>query len=106
MSISEASGRRPHLVVDILYYVTAIFFFGYLFAYFWTSEGGPTFLAMTLVPVTYILFVLMALREDDLYPSLPLSANYVFAAVYIACALFVAWRSEEHTSELQSRVDS
>jgi len=90
MSVSEASAARPRLIVDILYYITAIFFFVYLFAYFWTSEGGPTFLAMTLVPVTYILFVLLALREDDLYPSLPAAVNYIFAAVYIVCALGVA----------------
>ena len=43
MSTSEASAPRPRLIVDILYYITAIFFFVYLFAYFWTSEGGPTF---------------------------------------------------------------
>ena len=58
--------------------------FVYLFYYFWTSEGGPTLLAMTLVPVTYVLFVLNALRENDLYPGLPPAANYVIAAVYIA----------------------
>src|SRR5437762_7161357 len=90
MSTSEASAPRPRLIVDVLYYLTAIFFFVYLFTYFWTSEGGPTFLAMTLVPVTYILFVLLALREDDLYPSLPSAVNYLLAAVYIACALGVA----------------
>src|SRR3954464_3369583 len=90
MSVNEAPASRPRFIVDVLYYLTAIFFFAYLFAYFWTSEGGPTFLAMTLVPVTYILFILSALREDDLYPSLPTAVNYIFAAVYIACALFVA----------------
>ena len=90
MSVSEASTPRSRLIVDILYYITAIFFFVYLFAYFWTSEGGPTFLAMTLVPITYILFVLLALREDDLVPSLPATVNYILAAVYVACALGVA----------------
>ena len=90
MSVSEVSALRPRLIVDVLYYITAIFFFVYLLAYFWTSEGGPTFLAMTLVPVTYILFVLLALREDDLYPSVPAAVNYGIAAVYIAVALFVA----------------
>ena len=52
MSVSEAPAARPGLIADVLYYLTAIFFFVYLFLYFWTSEGGPTFLAMTLVPVT------------------------------------------------------
>src|SRR5438105_13879296 len=91
MSTSEASAPRARLIVDVLYYITAIFFFVYLFGYFWTSEGGPTFLAMTLVPVCYILFVLMALRDDDLYPALPPAANYLIAAVYIGCALAVAY---------------
>jgi TRAP transporter 4TM/12TM fusion protein len=100
MSVSEAPAARPGLIADVLYYLTAIFFFVYLFLYFWTSEGGPTFLAMTLVPVTYILFVLLALREDDLYPSWPASVNYGIAAVYIVCALFVAWYMHTEYYEL------
>ena len=81
--------RRPGRASSstCIYYVTAIFFFVYLFIYFWTSEGGPTLLAMTLVPVTYVLFVLNSLRENDLYPGLPPAANYVIAAIYIVCAL-------------------
>src|SRR6185503_7818160 len=45
---------------------------------------------MTLVPVTFVLFVLNSLRDDDLYPGLPPAANYAIAAVYIACALAAA----------------
>src|SRR5436190_13411266 len=82
---------RPRLVIDWLYYLTAIFFFVYLFVYFWTSAGGPTFLAMTLVPVTFVLFVFTALRDDDLYPGLPPTLNYAIAGVYIACSLAVAY---------------
>jgi TRAP-type uncharacterized transport system fused permease subunit len=81
---------RPRFVVECIYYGTAIFFFLYLFAYLWTSEGGPTLLAMTLVPITYVLFVLNGLRENDLYPRLPHAANYVIAAIYIGLALAVA----------------
>jgi TRAP transporter 4TM/12TM fusion protein len=80
---------RSRAIVDCIYYAVAIFFFLYLFSYFWTSEGGPTLLAMTLVPVTFALFVLNALRADDLYPRLPSIANYAIAAVYIGCALAV-----------------
>jgi TRAP transporter 4TM/12TM fusion protein len=68
-----------------------IFFFIYLFVYFWTGEGGPTLLAMTLVPVTYILFILNSLRENDLYPRLSAAPNYLIAAIYIACAFYVAY---------------
>jgi TRAP transporter 4TM/12TM fusion protein len=82
---------RSRIVLDGTYYAVAIFFFLYLFIYFWTSEGGPTLLAMTLVPVTFILYVLNSLREDDLYPRLPQSANYAIAAFYIGLALYVAY---------------
>ena len=72
----------PRLIIDSIYYAFAIFFFVYLFVYFWTSEGGPTLLAMTLVPVTFVLFS-SSLRDNDLYPGLPAAANYVIAAIYI-----------------------
>ena len=72
-AMTDPAAPRSRLVLDCIYYAVAIFFFFYLFVYFWTSEGGPTLLAMTLVPVTFILFVLNSLREDDLYPRLPSS---------------------------------
>jgi TRAP transporter 4TM/12TM fusion protein len=77
-------------ILDGLYYAVAIAFFAYLFFYFWTSEGGPTLLAMTLVPVTFMLFVLTALRENPLYPSLPQRVNDAIAVLYIAAAIAVA----------------
>jgi TRAP transporter 4TM/12TM fusion protein len=71
------------------YYLTALFFFFYLFAYYWTSEGGPVLLAFGLVPVTFILYTLDELRKNSLYPSLPVAANYVIASLYIAVAISV-----------------
>src|SRR5882672_3812084 len=88
--MSDTADHRAHFVIECIYYAAAIFFFLYLFSYFWTSEGGPTLLAMTLVPVTYVLFILGALRDNELYPGLPPFANFVIAAVYIGCALMVA----------------
>ncbi|HKF99971.1 MAG TPA: TRAP transporter large permease subunit, partial [Xanthobacteraceae bacterium] len=88
--MTDTSVPRPRIILDGIYYATAIFFFLYLFAYFWTSAGGPTLLAMTLVPITYILFILNALRENDLYPGLKPRANYVIAAIQIGCALGVS----------------
>src|SRR5262249_52067170 len=74
-----------------VYYAVALFFFVYLFHYFWTGEGGPTLLAMTLVPITYILFVLTLLRANEFYPRLPPTLNYLIAAVYIGCSVYVSW---------------
>ena len=77
-------------VIEWLYYATAVFFFVYLFGYYWTSEGGPVLLAFTLVPVTYVLFVLEALRNNELYPKLSLGANHALGAVYVVLSIAVA----------------
>ena len=85
--ILASSAQR---IATALYFTVAIFFIGFLFAYYWTGLGGPILLAMTLVPITFILFSLNALRESDFYPRLPASANYAIAAVYVAISAAVA----------------
>jgi TRAP transporter 4TM/12TM fusion protein len=90
MTSAARLSSRARLILDCLYFCAAIFFFCYLFAYYWTSSGGPTLLAMTLVPVTFVLFTLNSLRKDDLYPRLPLTANYGIAAAYAVGAAAVA----------------
>ncbi|MBI2319074.1 MAG: TRAP transporter permease [Betaproteobacteria bacterium] len=69
---------------------SAVFFFAYLFFYYWTSAGGPTLLAITLVPVTFVLFTLEELRNDRFYPRLPAAANHIIAALYIGASIGVA----------------
>jgi TRAP transporter 4TM/12TM fusion protein len=78
-------------VISALYAVVAVAFFGYVLTYYWTGLDGPILLAMTLVPVTYILFVLGELRGEGLYPRLSPWANYAIAAVYIAISAVVCW---------------
>lgn len=79
--------KRLGAAGDALYYLTAIGFFLYLLNYYVTGEGGPTVLAVTLVPVTFILFVLGDLRKNGLYPQLGARANWIIGAIYIALAL-------------------
>jgi TRAP transporter 4TM/12TM fusion protein len=76
-------------LVHTLYYATATFFTVYLIYYYLTGEGGPTVLAVALVPACFVLFVLDELRKDALYPHLGWIANHVIAAAYMALA-FVA----------------
>ncbi|HSF21522.1 MAG TPA: TRAP transporter fused permease subunit [Burkholderiales bacterium] len=90
MSDTTAPVARTRLVVEWLYYLTAVFFFGYLIVYYWTSEGGPVLLALTLVPVTFILHTLEALRQDEFYPRLPPAVRPVIATAYIAASIAVA----------------
>ena len=97
VTATKATAVGSPLVLEAVYYAFALFFFFYLFVYFWTTEGGPTLLAMTLVPVAYVLFVLNSLRENDLYPSLPPVASYAAGAIQIVLALAVgAYMHAEH----------
>jgi len=90
MTAAAAPPPRARAITQGLYFLTAVFFFVYLFVYYWTSEGGPTLLAITLVPVTFILFTLDELRKNEFYPRLPAIANYVIATVYVVISIAVA----------------
>jgi TRAP transporter 4TM/12TM fusion protein len=83
--------HRPPLALAIIYYASAIAFSVYMVYYYWTSAGGPMVLAVTMVPLIFVLFTMQALRQDEFYPKLPVIANYVIAAAYCAFALYCAY---------------
>jgi TRAP transporter 4TM/12TM fusion protein len=74
-----------------LFYAGSVAFSLAIFYYYWTGAGGPSLLAMTVVPVVYVLFVLQALRQDDFYPGLPRAANYAIAAACCAFSLYCGY---------------
>ena len=90
MTSAVPAGRAPS-ALSWLYYASAIAFLGYMLYYYWTGSGGPTLLAMSMIPAAYALFVVQSLRQNDLYPKLPLAANYAIAAAYCAFSLYCAW---------------
>ena len=89
--MSEATPRRSPLALDVLYYSLSIAFSLAIFYYYWTGAGGPSLLAMTVVPVVYVLFILQALRQNELYPALPRAARYAIAFVYCAFSLYCGY---------------
>ena len=54
-----------------IYYAASVAFFLYMFYYYWTGIGGPTLLAMGMIPVAFVLFTLHSLRTNEFYPKLP-----------------------------------
>jgi TRAP transporter 4TM/12TM fusion protein len=78
-------------VAGWLYYLTAVAFFAWLFGYYWTGLGGPTLLAITLVPVTFVLFTLEEIRKGELYPRLPVALSFAIGMVYVVLSFAVAW---------------
>ncbi len=85
------SQHRPPLVLDCLYYAVSIAFLVYMLYYYWTGNDGPVVLAMTMIPIAFVLFTLQGLRQNDLYPKLPMSANYVIGTAYCLFALYCAY---------------
>lgn len=75
--------------INTLFTLFALFFFVYLFHYYITGEGGPTLLAVVLLPIAFILFTLDSLRKNEFYPKLSPSANYIIAFLYMAISLVV-----------------
>lgn len=86
----EPSARPPGRWATVIFFLFAFCFFVYLLRYYLTGAGGPTLLAVTLVPMTFILYTLDALRRGDLYPKLGRAANYILAVVYIGLSVLVA----------------
>ena len=90
MTDTTAPASRSNRVLAWAYYLTAVFFFFYLFIYYCTGQGGPTLLAFALIPVTFILYTLDGLRKNEFYPLLPPAANYLIAAAYIVISIIVS----------------
>jgi len=90
MSEVLTPASRARVAARVLHACVGLFFFGYLFSYYLTGSGGPTLLALTMVPVTFILFVLEELQRDGLYPRLGRLANWLIGAVYIAICVAVS----------------
>jgi TRAP transporter 4TM/12TM fusion protein len=89
-SAAATPAARARAVAGGCYYFVAIAFFLYLFGYYWTAEGGPSLLALVLVPVTFVLYTLDELRKGQLYPQLPVFASALIGAVYVAASFAVA----------------
>ncbi len=91
MTLDEhpAQHKKNMNIANVLFLISAAGFFIYLFHYYLTGIGGPTLLAITLVPVAFILFVLDSLRNNTLYPKLSPKTNSFIAAIYVVAALSV-----------------
>ena len=88
--VEDRGGSPRNWPGEVAFHVVALAFFVYLLRYYMSGLGGPTLLAITLVPVAFILFTLDSLRQNDLYPRLGPIPNLVIAGIYVALALLVA----------------
>ena len=90
-AMTDHPARQSPLALDAAYYVSAVSYTVYMFYYYWTSAGGPVVLAMTMVPLTFGLFTLRSLRDNEFYPNLPRSVNYVIALAFCLFSIYCSW---------------
>ena len=71
------------------YLIVTIVYLGFSLHYFTTGLGGTMLLAVTLVPIAYVLWILNSFVAGELpYPRLGLKPNIAIASVYIAMCIF------------------
>jgi len=71
------------------YLIATIVYLGFSLHYFTTGIGGAMLLAVTVVPIAYVLWVLNSFVAGELpYPRLGLKLNIAIASMYIAMCIF------------------
>ncbi|WP_290649393.1 TRAP transporter large permease subunit [Aquisalimonas sp.] len=83
----------PQRIATWVFYAVALVFFVYLVRYYLTGAGGPSELAVTMVPVAIGLVYLNDARNGHLYPRLGpwfgLAAGLAYLAICIAAATYL-----------------
>ncbi len=75
-----------HRGATVAFFAAALLFVAYLLRYYATGAGGPTLLAVAMVPVAYIIATLDDLRRGQLYPKLGPAGSTIVATVFIGLA--------------------
>jgi TRAP transporter 4TM/12TM fusion protein len=88
-----SSTAKPLMLMFAAYYLVRVL------NYYATGVGGPTLLAINLLPVAYILATLDSIRNAEFYPRLPAGVAFFLALTFIGLSLFAStyltWQFEE-----------
>ena len=85
--ITSLPTTLPLRIANWIFFAAALFFFLYLSRYYVTGAGGPTLLAVTMVPVAIALVYLNDARKGELYPLLGPWLGLLIAVIYVGiCA--------------------
>jgi TRAP transporter 4TM/12TM fusion protein len=76
--------------LNIIFLIFTISFTLYLLIYYYLGIGGATLLAVTAVPLAFIIYVLNSLRSGKLYPKLNVKANYTIATLYVSLCILAS----------------
>ncbi len=80
------AGRLLTALPPLLFQVLAGAYLFYLLYYYATGSGGPTLLAIQMVPASLLVLIWADLRDNHYYPRLPLVPRYLVAVI---CSLII-----------------
>jgi TRAP transporter 4TM/12TM fusion protein len=89
-SVKKESKKNNNIIIRFLFYGFALFFFLHIFRYYLTGAGGPTLLAVSMIPVAYIITTLNSMLKGEFYPNLHKNIQYVLGTIYIIISLIAA----------------
>ena len=76
--------------ISIFFFTACFIYLLFSVHYFATGFGGEELLAVTLVPVAYIIYVLDRLKRNALYPRLGFKANIALASIIVALCIYIS----------------
>jgi len=89
-SVSDASNSLAEMrkFTIPVYLIVTIVYLIFSLHYFTTGLGGTMLLAVTLVPLAYVMWILNSFVTGELpYPRLGLKPNIAIAGLYIAMCI-------------------
>jgi TRAP transporter 4TM/12TM fusion protein len=81
---------KVNKTISIFFFTVCLIYLLFSVHYFATGFGGEELLAVTLVPVAYIIYVLDRLKRNALYPRLGFKANIALASILIALCAYIS----------------
>ena len=106
-AVSDATNSLAEMRKYIIpaYLIATIVYLLFSLHYFTTGLGGTMLLAVTLVPLAFIMWVLNSFVEGVLpYPRLGLKLNLVIAGVYIAmCVISIIYLRTQYDALIYDR---
>ena len=106
-AVSDATNSLAEMRKYIIpaYLIATIVYLIFSLHYFTTGLGGTMLLAVTLVPLAFIMWVLNSFVEGVLpYPRLGLKLNLVIAGVYIAmCVISIIYLRTQYDALIYDR---
>lgn len=84
---SKLANKIPKLAHILLLLFSAFYLIRVIY-YYQTGSGGPSLLAITLLPIAYIISTLDAVRKEEFYPKFPEKLRLALLIIFMALPLF------------------